>query len=146
MSRKIDLTGKTFGRLTVVEHPNGSSGKVVCRCTCGTVKSVYAMSLKSGKTKSCGCLQKEIVARQSDERRAYRNEVMAVFTRGEDKWANYRKHTWHVCERHGTQAIVLYRSFTTDFENECPLCCAREELDIMADLNDSLPEICPDAL
>ena len=56
-----DLTGKRFGRLTVVRRisPVGSKVRWLCRCDCGTMKDVIAYELTSGKTRSCGCLQAE---------------------------------------------------------------------------------------
>ena len=51
------LEEKTFGRWTVVSF---SSSKWKCECTCGTVRDVDTNSLTSGKSKSCGCLAKEI--------------------------------------------------------------------------------------
>lgn len=58
--KKIDLTGQRFGRLVVVgeERMNGRK-KLVCKCDCGNEMSVREDSLKSGNTRSCGCLQKE---------------------------------------------------------------------------------------
>lgn len=57
-----DLTGKRFGLLTVVENAgthvtSGGSKKQLwlCRCDCGTVKTVRGENLKNGSTKSCGC-------------------------------------------------------------------------------------------
>lgn len=58
----MDLTGKKYGRLTVVKKTSERyHGQVVyeCRCDCGNETSVYAGSLKSGKTRSCGCIEKE---------------------------------------------------------------------------------------
>lgn len=58
----IDLTGKTFGRLTVISR-NGSKNKSanwMCRCECGNVLSVNGCHLRSGHTKSCGCYSKEM--------------------------------------------------------------------------------------
>lgn len=52
-----DLTGKKFGRLSVIETVFGS--KVKCRCECGNVIYVSTADLISGHTQSCGCLQKE---------------------------------------------------------------------------------------
>lgn len=56
-----DLTGRVFERLTVVEicHLRNGRPRWICRCTCGALKSVAACELKSGKTKSCGCLNDE---------------------------------------------------------------------------------------
>lgn len=57
----IDLTGMRFGRLTVIEEYGKADGKVkwLCRCDCGNTKVVCGQDLKSGSTKSCGCLLEE---------------------------------------------------------------------------------------
>jgi hypothetical protein len=36
---------------------------VLCKCTCGNIKNVLLTLVKNNKTKSCGCLQKEIAAK-----------------------------------------------------------------------------------
>ena len=54
----IDLTGHVYGRLTV-ESYKGRLGKHlqwICRCECGAGKVVYGGCLRSGNTRSCGCL------------------------------------------------------------------------------------------
>ena len=42
MSKKIDLTGKVFGRLTVIKEAgrNNSSLLWLCRCECGVEKII----------------------------------------------------------------------------------------------------------
>ena len=37
------------------------TGKCVCRCHCGTKKKFWTSNVKSGKSKSCGCLQRRKV-------------------------------------------------------------------------------------
>ena len=56
-----DLTGQTFGKLAVIERaddyvtPKGVHRVAwKCKCSCGREKVVTAISLSSGKTKSCG--------------------------------------------------------------------------------------------
>ena len=58
MSKLIDLTGMTFGQLTVIERaPNiGNMTAWRCRCTCGNECIVRASNLKRGQ-KTCGCGQ-----------------------------------------------------------------------------------------
>lgn len=53
--------GERYGRLEVVEvGSTGAQGRrVTCRCDCGEVKGFWAKHLKSGRTKSCGCLRAE---------------------------------------------------------------------------------------
>jgi hypothetical protein len=67
MPPKVDLTGKTFGRLTVVEEAGRSNaGKVLWRCTCecGNETVVVGGDLRSGRTTSCGCgIREATVAR-----------------------------------------------------------------------------------
>ena len=61
-NRSIDLTGKIFGRLTVLEKmKKRSHGQVVwkCVCECGIEHEVTSANLIKGETKSCGCLQAE---------------------------------------------------------------------------------------
>ena len=59
--RLIDITGRKFGRLTV-HAKHGRAGKYViwtCRCECGRLVNVRGQDLRTGNTKSCGCLQSE---------------------------------------------------------------------------------------
>lgn len=54
----IDLKGQTFGKLKVIQcdlDAEPGKAKWICECKCGNVISVYSDSLRSGKTKSCGC-------------------------------------------------------------------------------------------
>lgn len=59
---KINMEGKRFGRLTVIEEEkqSGSSHRYcLCKCDCGTTKRIRADHLNSGKIISCGCHRKE---------------------------------------------------------------------------------------
>lgn len=52
-----DLTSQTFGRLTALRRIVTERGpKWECRCECGNLYPVSAYALKTGNTKSCGCL------------------------------------------------------------------------------------------
>lgn len=54
--QKLDLTGQTFGMLTVTSE-SVTPGQWQCRCKCGKQVYVRGASLRSGNTKSCGCLK-----------------------------------------------------------------------------------------
>lgn len=60
MAKIIDIVGKKFNMLTVVEisHKN-SRGRYYwkCVCECGNTHIVEGTTLKSGATKSCGCIK-----------------------------------------------------------------------------------------
>jgi len=59
-----DLTGKRFGRLSVIKLNNRDSKRReywwTCQCDCGTVKVIRGDNLKAGITHSCGCLKNEL--------------------------------------------------------------------------------------
>lgn len=60
----MDLTGKRFGRWLVLEETSERrKGNVMwlCKCDCGTVRTVSASTLKTGKSVSCGCYNKEVI-------------------------------------------------------------------------------------
>ena len=62
MSKKLDLAGKTFGRLTVIKETKQRQNRFVlwlCRCKCGNKILVRSNNLTSSWTRSCGCYQRE---------------------------------------------------------------------------------------
>ena len=63
--RYFDIKGKKFGRLTALEpcfdRKNHTSMVWKCQCECGNIVYVSQKLLESGKTRSCGCLKREIV-------------------------------------------------------------------------------------
>ncbi|MBK8078221.1 MAG: hypothetical protein IPK24_22430 [Kineosporiaceae bacterium] len=62
MSKFLDLTGHTFGRLTVLSLADRKNGRIAwtCTCTCGATVSVQANNLRSGNSTSCGCANREV--------------------------------------------------------------------------------------
>lgn len=65
MRPRMDLTAAVFGRLYVIceASPSQNGGRRwLCRCECGNEKIVLSEHLRSGATKSCGCLMREVAA------------------------------------------------------------------------------------
>lgn len=59
----IDMTGKRCGRLSVIEGAgtNAQNAAIwLCVCDCGNTSIVGGTQLRSGHTKSCGCLSEEL--------------------------------------------------------------------------------------
>ena len=70
-ANKNNLIGQRFGRLIVVgEYGANAKGYAewLCKCDCGNKCVITSINLTSGHTKSCGCLHREIVSKQSKER------------------------------------------------------------------------------
>lgn len=61
MNKALELSGKTFGKLTVIKRiPNVRKGtRWLCRCSCGNYVEVDGCHLRNGGVKSCGCILKE---------------------------------------------------------------------------------------
>jgi hypothetical protein len=62
----VDISGKRFGRLIVLERgedyispKNERQTQWICQCDCGNITTVIRGSLTSGNTLSCGCYNKE---------------------------------------------------------------------------------------
>ncbi len=77
---KKDLTNKRFGRLTVIKQAEDyitpscmRISQWLCRCDCGNEIIVRGVCLTRSKnaTKSCGCLQKEIVSQYMKKYNTY---------------------------------------------------------------------------
>jgi hypothetical protein len=64
-TRRRDLTGQKFGRLTALAPAAGNRWTVSCECGNPNPKPVRTAGLLSGNTKSCGCLRKENTGRHA---------------------------------------------------------------------------------
>lgn len=57
------VIGKKFGSLTIIEiisMPEKGDGKwALCKCECGSTKTIRLTGVKTGKTKSCGCKSRQ---------------------------------------------------------------------------------------
>lgn len=106
----IDITGKRFGRWTVLaegEHEQGKSSKWVCKCDCGTVKTAVLYSaLTKGNSMSCGCLRKEkrtlpehvVHSQRNPTYRSWQNMMTRCYNYNHPTWKNYGERGIGVCD------------------------------------------------
>jgi hypothetical protein len=52
--------GTKFGRWTTMEPARSHNAVILCKCTCGGTKRLRARNLIRGKSKSCGCLRRNV--------------------------------------------------------------------------------------
>lgn len=53
----LDLTGQTFWEWTALKYVGNHLWR--CQCSCGTIRDIPSLRLRSGVTKSCGCKKEE---------------------------------------------------------------------------------------
>jgi hypothetical protein len=66
----IDLTDQRFGRLVVLKKSasnasNSSGTRWLCQCACGKTTVVSSKHLRTGQTRSCGCLASELLSKRN---------------------------------------------------------------------------------
>lgn len=87
MSKRIDLTNQRFGRLVVIEYhgnnPANSNAMWLCQCDCGNKTVVDGVRLRSGITKSCGCLRRDL-----SSKRVYTNPKFVDYMGRSDQLRN----------------------------------------------------------
>jgi hypothetical protein len=107
MSRLIDLTGKRFGRLTVLsidEKSRLTETRWRCQCDCGKVTSVDGVRLRSGKTKSYGCLANELTSLRSKKHGMFGKRIYRIWFNMKQR-CNNPKHIAY--QRYGGRGITV---------------------------------------
>ena len=108
---KIDWVGKRFGRYIVLKRDLERSKGIdspywVCQCDCGNIKSVQASNLRTGEIKSCGCHQRDRMAKinyihgmsDSPTWKSWNSMIERCYTNIE-KYKNYYGRNIRVCQR-----------------------------------------------
>jgi hypothetical protein len=103
-----DLSRNTYGRLTAIA-PVGKTQKIrwLCICECGSETVVDTNNLEHGKTKSCGCLQREYVVAKltthgmsgSKEHMIYRGMKSRCENQNSSDYPNYGGRGIGICDR-----------------------------------------------
>jgi hypothetical protein len=117
--RLIDLTGRKFGRWTVIERAHTRLGKVrwLCRCECGEQWTVSATSLMQGTSKSCGCTR-------GGHNRTHGEGGSSFYSVEYNAWMHMRQRcsnpNYHAYARYGGRGIKIcerwnsYEAFLAD--------------------------------
>lgn len=116
-----NLTGRLFGRLTVdafAGYQNRRASWTVT-CICGNSITVLAQSLRSGATRSCGCLFTDIRTEQKNGKhcnsrvsatyRSWNGMKQRCLNPNNDRYKDYGGRGIRVCER-----WLIYQNFVSD--------------------------------
>lgn len=107
--KRLDLSGKIFGRWNVDSFYMIKNGKSfwVCNCSCGETKVIVGTALRDGISKSCGCLMKELLKQNkcthgkvnTPEYNSWRGMKKRCYVITHEAYHNYGGRGIKVCER-----------------------------------------------
>lgn len=133
---KNNLENQRFGRLVVIEDDGTrtSSKRILwlCRCDCGNTAHVRADHLKSGKIRSCGCLNNEKKRSRFKDLTGTETENFVIIDRAYSK--NQRVYWNCICKHCGNQ--VIYHSNEIQVNRGCGCRQNRSSKERMAEIRD----------
>ncbi len=103
-----------YGRLTLLEEEGNTQDKHKCKCDCGEVTSVLLYSLRSGNTKSCGCIQKEMMSNTFTTHGKTRSTEYTSWQLMKDRCYNKNNKTFSY---YGGKGITVCDRWINSFEN-----------------------------
>jgi hypothetical protein len=112
-----DLSTQRFGRLTAIERAGRHMANGVpwrCLCECGNEIVVPSGRLKSGNTKSCGCLSRDITGSLRRTHGMSRSSEYASWTSMKDRCFNPNNDDYAL---YGGRGITVCRRWKNSFEN-----------------------------
>lgn len=102
--------GKKYGKLTVIKYDKTVKGNLyfICKCDCGTIKSIQKNGLISGSVKSCGC---NLIERNTKHNLAY-TRLYKVFRNMKTRCYNKNSHDY---KNYGARGITVCDEWLQDF-------------------------------
>lgn len=116
MTRKIDLTGQTFSRWTVIsEEGRNKDGDIkwLCKCECGTSRSVSSKGLRKGTSKSCGCLKQELTIKHGHASNGKETRLYRIWHGMKDRCLNPNSKDY---QNYGGRGITIHPTWL-DYNN-----------------------------
>lgn len=111
-----DLSGLRFGRLTTLDVAGRTNGRKTlwrCRCDCGAEIVVVSDSLKSGHTKSCGCLHSDIMREISTTHGHAGERIHSIWRGMKDRCNNPNRRMY---KDYGERGIRVCPEWEEDFQ------------------------------
>ena len=108
MNKRKDYTNQRFGKLHIIEFSHTDAEYRVfwkAKCDCGNDTIVRSDSIKSGRTTSCGCIQKEKVKKANTRHGEYNTKLYHVWWQMKNRCNNKNHPNFH---RYGGRGISYF--------------------------------------
>lgn len=121
MGKYIDMVGRVYGRLTILERAGVSKQHQIlyrCKCACGEELTAQGDNIRNGVTASCGCYRREVTgnrARTHGKRNIPEYEVWAGI---KDRCLNPRARAYRWYGGRGIKLCKRWRESFTNFYND----------------------------
>lgn len=112
----IDIKGQRFGRLVAIKFIRKTATRKscwLCRCDCGKESFVPVTDLTSGKTKSCGCLKKELVSKSFLKHGDTGSRLYRIWQGMKGRCYNENRETY---KYYGGKGIVVCDEWLNDYD------------------------------
>lgn len=112
--RAEDLSGRQFGRWTVLARAEtrGGQSRFLCRCACGIEKDVARPTLLNGDSTSCGCYRDEVSGTQSLSHGMSSSPEYKAFAHAKDRCLNPNDKAF---AHYGGRGITFHPAWVNDF-------------------------------
>lgn len=119
------IINKKYGKLTVIKFierteritkkgtKNGYKYFFLCKCECGNTKVVEWKKLKSGNTKSCGCIRKEKTSQMAMKHNLWQSKLYTRWHQIKNRCYNKNYNRY---KNYGGRGIVICDEWKNDFK------------------------------
>lgn len=114
--RLNDLTGKRFGKWTVISRAENAGHHTMwnCVCDCGKHKKVYATHLTSGLSPSCGCITKGRIGKLNYTHGKCKTRLYNIWAGIKGRCSNPNVSSYHI---YGERGIKICKEWDSSFES-----------------------------
>lgn len=113
---KQNLIGKKFGRWTIIDYADniGKNPAWLCKCECGTIRKVLSCNLLSGKSISCGCVQREKAGKINKTHGLSKTRIYRIYKGMKSRCYNHNNPAYNY---YGGRGIKMCDEWLNDFMN-----------------------------
>lgn len=110
-----DLTGKKYGKLTVIKRAKnrGHNTYWLCQCECGNFREAQASNLKMGTANSCGCDTREKIIKATTKHNETKTRLYSV-------WSNMKQRCYNkkqiMYKYYGAKGIIVCDEWKNNYE------------------------------